>query len=89
MEKKQFIELLEKNAIFQFELLCENIVSYETVIPKFDGSWYVNYRIELFYNQDVIGLHRYSTLNLLLDEMEIHSIIEIKENKNEVTIYKK
>jgi len=34
-------------------------------------------------------LHCYNTLDMLLNEMEIYSIVEMKENKNEVTIYKK
>ena len=89
MIKTQLTELFNNNHIFQFELLSEGIVSYVTVVPKFDGSWYVHYRIELFYNEKVTGLHCYNTLDMLLNEMEIYSIVEMKENKNEVTIYKK
>ena len=89
MGKKQFIELLGKETILKFELLSEGVVGYETVMPKFNGNWYVNYRVELFYNENVTGLHCYNTLDMLLNEMEIYSIVEMKENKNEVTIYKK
>ena len=89
MGKKQFIELLGKETILKFELLSEGVVGYETVMPKFNGNWYVNYRVELYYSQNAVGLHCYNTIEDLLNQMEIYSVVEMKENKNEVTIYKK
>tara|TARA_R110000772_G_scaffold170027_1_gene281931 strand:+ start:602 stop:874 length:273 start_codon:yes stop_codon:yes gene_type:complete len=88
--KKQLIELLGKDTILKFNLLCEGIVEYETVTPHFDGGWFVSHRIELKYkSQDVLGLHCYSSLKDLLNQMRVFSVVEIKDStKNEKIIYR-
>ena len=64
--KQAILNLIGQNTVLSFEVACDGILTYNTVMPKYIKGVYYNFTVEVFYTNLNIFLKYESLKDVLL-----------------------
>ena len=76
MNKKEIIELVGEDTVFEFQCMIDSLMEYKTVIPQLRDGYYIHYKVSLFH-ETLQPIFRSDTLTGFLDCFQIFEVAEL------------
>ena len=74
-----------KSIVFEFEIMCDGVADYKTVLPLLIDGNYQHFKVSLFPNENPFC--KYDCLDGLLGAMQIFEVYLLNATTNEHTMH--